>query len=274
MLPFVFLAVNVAQWSSNELDLGLQYLPVTERNRILRFRLKADQHRSLASQLLKRYLFSKHMDIAWEDITFKESEYGKPSTTLDVGENVDFNVSHHGEWVVIGLCSNGTIGVDVTRYETPHESVDAFVDCFADQLAEDELVKLHSTKNESQKLQLFYEIWCLKESYIKALGVGLHKDLKFVNFLSSKNAGKEGQNVVVQDLKEPENEKTFVFNLSYIDQEHPVAICTNAKVQGSEKILSSSSLKVGQTKQDIEKNGSQFDIVTFSDMVQFVGKQK
>lgn len=92
--------------------------------------------------------------------------------------------------------------------------------------------------------------------------------------LSIKNAGKEGQNVVVQDLKEPENEKTFVFNLSYIDQEHPVAICTNAKVQGSEKILSSSSLKVGQTKQDIEKNGSQFDIVTFSDMVQFVGKQK
>jgi phosphopantetheinyl transferase len=53
---------------------------------------------------------------------------------MDVEENVDFNVSHHGEWVVIGLCSNGTIGVDVTRNELPQESVDTFIDCFADQV--------------------------------------------------------------------------------------------------------------------------------------------
>lgn len=88
---------------------------------------------------------------------------------------------------------------------------------------------------------------------------------------SQQKAEQDGPHIVVQDSKEPENEKTFVFNLSYIDHEHPVAICTNAKLQGSEKLLSSSSLKMGQNKQDIEKYGSPFEIITFSDMVQHAG---
>jgi predicted ATP-grasp superfamily ATP-dependent carboligase len=95
--------------------------------------------------------------------------------------------------------------------------------------------------------------------------------ISYIDCHLKKNAEKDEQNVVVQDFKEPKNDKTFVFNLSYIDQEHPVAICTNAKLQGSEKMLSSSSLKMGQTKDDIEKNGSRFGVITFSDMVQLAG---
>ncbi|KAH8551250.1 4'-phosphopantetheinyl transferase superfamily [Umbelopsis sp. PMI_123] len=266
MLSFVFLAVNVAQWSSKELDLGLQYLPTSERSRILRFRLKADQYRSLASQLLKRYLVSKHLNVAWDEITFKESEFGKPSLAINTMDNIDFNVSHHGEWVVIAACSNGKIGIDVTRNELPSERIDAFIECFADQLTDDELVKLHNANDDSQKLQLFYEIWCLKESYIKALGTVAIQTYE-ISYLN-KNAEKMDPKVIVHDSKEPANDKAYLFNLSYIDKEHPVAICTNAKLNGTEKILSESSLKMGSTQADIEKNGSLFSIITFNQIVQ------
>jgi phosphopantetheinyl transferase len=50
-------------------------------------------------------------------------------------DNIDFNVSHHGEWVVIAACSYGKIGIDVTRNELPSERIDAFIECFADQVS-------------------------------------------------------------------------------------------------------------------------------------------
>jgi phosphopantetheinyl transferase len=99
MVPLVLLAVNVAKWSSKEvgitflycfteffpsnlslsqLELGLQHLPAEEHGSILRYRLKEDRHRALASQLLRRYLFAKYLEIPWAQLTFETSEFGKP----------------------------------------------------------------------------------------------------------------------------------------------------------------------------------------------------
>lgn len=50
-------------------------------------------------------------------------------------DNVDFNVSHHGDWVVIAACSDGKIGVDVTKRQAPREDLDSFINCFADQVS-------------------------------------------------------------------------------------------------------------------------------------------
>jgi phosphopantetheinyl transferase len=52
----------------------------------------------------------------------------------DGDDNIDFNVSHHGDWVVLAACTNGKIGVDVTRRDVPKEDVDSFVNYFTDQV--------------------------------------------------------------------------------------------------------------------------------------------
>lgn len=38
------------------------------------------------------------------------------------------------------------------------------------------------TSSKEDKLSVFYEIWGCKESYIKAIGVGLYLELQKLNF--------------------------------------------------------------------------------------------
>jgi phosphopantetheinyl transferase len=49
-------------------------------------------------------------------------------------KDIDFNLSHHGDWVVIAACSNGEIGIDVTTRNIPSGSIQEFIDCFTFQV--------------------------------------------------------------------------------------------------------------------------------------------
>lgn len=77
--------------------------------------------------------------------------------------------------------------------------------------------------------------------------------------------------ITVQDSEEPQNNNTFRFNLSYIDRDHPVAICTNAKSDGVEDTISMSSLRMGQSQQDIQRSGFPFNVINFSQIIQCTG---
>lgn len=93
-------------------------------------------------------------------------ENGKPYFIQPKG--LFFNISHSGEWTVIAL-SDGEVGCDIQkigpvdmrvaeRYFTPEES---------EALAE--------AGNGAR--DLFFRIWTVKESYLKALGTGLARPL-------------------------------------------------------------------------------------------------
>jgi hypothetical protein len=83
-----------------------------------------------------------------------------------------------------------------------------------------------------------------------------------------KNIAQNVHKITVQDSEEPQNNDTFRFNLSYIDRDHPVAICTNAKSDGFEDTISMTSLTMGQSQQDIQRNGFPFDVINFSQIIQ------
>lgn len=83
-----------------------------------------------------------------------------------------------------------------------------------------------------------------------------------------KNIAQNVHKITVQDSEEPQNNDTFRFNLSYIDRDHPVAICTNAKLDGFEDTISMTSLTMGQSQQDIQRNGFPFDVINFSQIIQ------
>lgn len=181
---------------------------------------------------------------------------------------MDFNVSHHGDWVVLAACSNGKIGIDVTTRDIPSGSIQDFINCFSSQLAEDEIQVLSKIEDMRRKLWLFFEIWCLKESYIKALGVGLHKDLKYVNFVSSKNDLTALRKVQVHDLEAPGNDMSYNFHLSYLDSQHPVAICTNTNLSDAEDLLKSTSLAVDQRQSNTPPTATSFTKITLDEILQ------
>ena len=141
----------------------LLWLPKDLRHPIMRLRRKEDRDRSMLGALLIRYALSRTCSLPWKDIQIQKNEYGKPF--LAASPNIHFNLSHSGQWIVVML-SEHPVGVDVEQIK----SIDfTGLDLFFTSREWDRL----SSYEGQQKLEYFYDLWTLKESYMKALGVGM-----------------------------------------------------------------------------------------------------
>jgi len=142
---------------------SLLWLPEDLRHPMLRFRRKEDRDRALLGALLMRYALSQTCSLPFKDIKIQKNEYGKPS--LSACHRIHFNLSHAGEWIVL-LISEHPVGVDVEQIN----SIDLTgMDLFFSKREWDRL----SSYEGQQKLDCFYDLWTLKESYMKALGLGM-----------------------------------------------------------------------------------------------------
>jgi 4'-phosphopantetheinyl transferase len=91
-----------------------------------------------------------------------------------------FNVSHDGEWVICAI-DTLEVGVDIVQIASCNSQItrETFTDF--------ELVNLNNISKENEKLDYIHQIWALKESYIKWLGVGLTISLKSFGFRVKEN---------------------------------------------------------------------------------------
>lgn len=92
------------------------------------------------------------------------NEHGKPYLR---GGEVKFSLSHSGRLVAVALCDE-EIGLDIQEKAeyNPKLAARFFTD--------DEQLYI---ENSADKGEAFTEIWCKKESYIKAIGTGLSTPL-------------------------------------------------------------------------------------------------
>ncbi|MED0669612.1 4'-phosphopantetheinyl transferase superfamily protein [Aneurinibacillus aneurinilyticus] len=121
-----------------------------------------DAYRSLLGELLVRKYLIQILNIPNEKISFRKNEYGKPF--VDFG--IHFNISHSGDWVACAI-SNYPVGIDIERIS----EIDIKI---AEQFFhENEYIWLLSKEQNSQ-VASFFELWTIKESYIKAIGKGMH----------------------------------------------------------------------------------------------------
>ena len=90
--------------------------------------------------------------------------FGKP--VVNGYTDLHFNVSHSGEKVVGAIC-DVPVGVDVEEIKPVDLAM--MYDFFNEQ----EIVDILERKNPQDRLRHFYDIWTLKESYVKANGKGL-----------------------------------------------------------------------------------------------------
>ena len=129
---------------------------------IKRFR-PDDQRRSLCGDLLIRKAFLEHARAPALPLQYDVSENGKPF--LSNFPDFHFNVSHSGNWV---LCATGTLpmGIDIQQ-ERPIKSA-----LLRRALSSQEQLFLKTVPTAKQ-LSTFFDMWCLKEAYCKATGLGL-----------------------------------------------------------------------------------------------------
>ncbi|ASS69296.1 4'-phosphopantetheinyl transferase superfamily protein [Paenibacillus sp. RUD330] len=135
-----------------------------KRKRILRYHRQEDALRSLAADLLARTVLMDKCGLAAEEIEFACSEYGKPF--LRSGGSWAFNVSHAGKWAVGAFSQRAEVGIDV------EEILPAAMEIAGSFFAPAEVGYLQSCPPD-ERLALFYDLWTLKESYVKFVGKGL-----------------------------------------------------------------------------------------------------
>ncbi|MGE6592949.1 4'-phosphopantetheinyl transferase family protein [Bacillus mycoides] len=136
-----------------------------KRERMKRLLNLCDINRTLIGDLLIRSLVCQKYKISNEEIRFIYNEYGKPF--VENFSDFHFNISHSGEWVVCGT-ANSNVGIDIEKVS----EIEALK--LANEFFSDEEFYDISSMNSDEQINYFYDIWTLKESYIKTIGKGLY----------------------------------------------------------------------------------------------------
>ena len=148
---------------------ALAWLQVEE---IVRYeRLVQQRHRLefLLGKWLTRICLSAYTGLAMGDWQFAYNAYGKPKPREGLGVQAPFfNLSHSHGRVVLAVSRTPELGVDI-EYTGSKRRVTQIAHRY---FAEEEIQALLALPNSDQP-SLFYELWSLKEAYIKARGTGL-----------------------------------------------------------------------------------------------------
>ncbi|HEY9062081.1 MAG TPA: 4'-phosphopantetheinyl transferase superfamily protein [Pseudobacteroides sp.] len=131
--------------------------------RIKKYRMQEDALRALFGDLMVRYVICTRLNLTNEELFFKLNDYGKPYLLGNTDFN--FNISHSGEWVVC-IADSSPAGIDVEGIRSMDMKI---AERF---FSKDELIDINS-KQPCDRVDYFFQLWTLKESYIKACGKGL-----------------------------------------------------------------------------------------------------
>lgn len=138
-------------------------LSAEERNRVERFHRSIDRERQTAAAALLRLVLAGYLSRDPGAIELTRTEHGKPM--LPGGPS--FNLSHSGEWILIGIADEGRLGVDI-EVVRPLSDLEALAGCT---FAPDEVRALRALP-QAERERAFFRAWTRKEAYLKAVGLG------------------------------------------------------------------------------------------------------
>ncbi len=193
----------------NKINELTKYTSPEKKERLKRFYKKEDSIRCLVSDILARYEICRSLRLKNNEIIFFNNENGKPLLKNNPGYH--FNLSHSGDWVVCAV-NERPIGIDVEKiHPIDLDIAKRFFSCT-------EYNDLMS-KNDSMRLDFFYDLWTLKESYIKAIGKGLFVSLNsFYIKVINKNE--------IKIFDEKGNCLSFFLKQYDIDADYKLAVCS------------------------------------------------
>ena len=205
-----------------------------------RYKFAKDRHDALITRAFIRDLLSYYADIAPQDWQFEKGEKDKPEI-INCPLPLRFNISHTKNLIICAVTLEDDIGCDVEntgrsndvlaiaeRYFSPKESKELFALPVA------------------QQRNRFFDYWTLKESYIKAWGLGLAIPLKDFSFNIADTEDKHKELFSIKHnislsfaehrVDEPQIWRSWlVYPTAALDekQQHRIAISLRSKKSGS-----------------------------------------
>lgn len=225
---------DFTKWSptKTELLIATSCVQQEEKDRLARFVFKNDFKSSLIGRLMMRKYIHESIGLAYDEINIKRDAKGKPY--IDDG-TVSFNVSHQGNFAVFAGESDGLLlGVDVMKQEySGGKPLGEFFRLMTRHFSPSEWHNIKSG-TDAEQIAKFCRHWCLKESYVKAIGVGITVNLQEISFKPEE--GLCGDSVITNTELYVRNEKQdWFFEESNLDDDHCVAVAS--KIQRTEPII-------------------------------------
>ena len=180
---------------------------IKRRERILRYKFYQDAQKSLIGDIIVRSIISLRLKLQNSRITLSYSDKGKPY--LSGCSHFFFNVSHAGDWVVAAF-SDHEVGIDVERIKKINYNV---AEQFFSQNENDHLSELEG----AEKLDYFFDLWTMKESYLKYTGKGLSEPL------NSFTVSRSGDSFILKHSRL--NEEVFLKQY-YLQEGYKLAVCS------------------------------------------------
>ena len=191
-------------------------LDAGEAARMARLRFAGDRRRHLVARALVRTVLSRYAPVQPREWVFRTDGNGRPRIENPTpGPGIEFNLAHCGELVVLGVGTGRAVGVDVeniARNTDTHRLERYFAPC--------ERAGLRALP-EAQRRRRFFELWTLKESYLKARGLGLRVALDAFAFEFSGERGLHWT-VAPQLADSPHRWRFWQFSAR---ADHVVAVC-------------------------------------------------
>lgn len=168
-------------------DLTVAYaalLSHDERQILDRRRTASLRHDYLVARALVRTTLSRYAATRPGDWVFRRSEHGRPEIDQPVeARHLRFNLSDTDGLIACAVTARGAVGVDVENTQRRVRPLAVARRFFA----ASEIEALDTLPAEEQTAR-FLEYWTLKESYIKAIGLGLSLPLHRIAFEFAANA--------------------------------------------------------------------------------------
>jgi len=220
-------AFNIASWCPTQAQFGraMACIQPDERERIRKFRYRSDAKASLIGRLLIRsWIWNTFKS---NSVTLSRTERGRPF--WEGRRDIDFNVSHAGDYSVFVAASgpDSPIGVDVMPLSDKSREKDVveFFRLMRRQFTDNEWRQIESPPDPKNRLAVFFRLWCLKESYIKAKGTGLGINLQTLSFKLNSGLLKVRLVSDTEFYLQGEKVTSFQFNEILVDDDHCCAVC-------------------------------------------------
>ncbi|HCG01772.1 MAG TPA: hypothetical protein DEV93_14675 [Chloroflexi bacterium] len=167
-----------------------EVLPQDEQNHAISLTLDTVRREWVVARAALRIILGKLVGTPPRDLRFQSrpcsgcgAVHGKPYL-VGPGQGLNFNVSHSGRFVLIGITFGFEIGVDIERID-----LEADVAELADTaLTSEERDRILAFSGRS-RAEAFIRHWVLKEAFLKGIGVGLTVSPSAVSVSASERRG-------------------------------------------------------------------------------------
>jgi len=148
------------------------FLSAEEQLQADRFVFDRDRRRFIAAHTAMRLVLAHYLDIHPLELRFEAGARGKPRL-VQATRDLRFNLSHSEERALLAVSVGREVGVDIEYVRTVPDMFGVADTAFSPL----EIARLHDAPGD-QQAEVFFRVWTRKESFIKALGDGMHFPLK------------------------------------------------------------------------------------------------